>query len=147
MDGRATMVMLVSMIASSYVQFQYTLSVMFLSGTNSLMQLIDRHTTANTHNCFSAYPCLYFVTTRLTWNHMFLIFKFFFFKENHYALVCQANWFNMTFTAGNVFPSHLSIGWPESHWDSNLGPQIERWTTYQLSCPSPLHHIIFIHSK
>ncbi len=46
----------------------------------------------------------------------------------------------MTFTAGNLFPSHSCIGWPKSspHWDSNLGPQLERQMTYQLSYPSPL---------
>ncbi len=61
---------------------------------------------------------------------------FFFF--NHYAPVCQANWSNMNFTAGNLFPSHSCIGWLESshHWDFNPGPQLERWTTYQLSYPS-----------
>ncbi len=39
------------------------------------------------------------------------------------------------FTAGNLFPSHSCIGWPESspHWELNLGLQIERQTTYQLS--------------
>ncbi len=65
-----------------------------------------------------------------------LFFSFF----NHYAPIGQANWCNMTFTAGNLFPSHSSIGWPESshHWDSNLGPQLERRTTYQLSYSCPL---------
>ncbi len=44
-----------------------------------------------------------------------------FFFLNHYAPVRQANWCNMTFTAGNLFPSHSCIVWPESspHWDSN----------------------------
>ncbi len=43
------------------------------------------------------------------------------------------------FTAGNLFPSHSCIGWPKSspHRDLNPGPQIERWTTYQLNYPSP----------
>ncbi len=34
-------------------------------------------------------------------------------KQKHYALVSQANWCNMTFTLGNLFPSHSFIGWPE----------------------------------
>ncbi len=29
---------------------------------------------------------------------------------NHYAPVNQAKWCNMTFTAGNLFPSHSCIG-------------------------------------
>ncbi len=64
----------------------------------------------------------------------------FFFKINHYALVSQANWCNMTFTADNLFPSHSCTGWPESrsHQDLNMGPQIERRMTYHLSYPSPL---------
>ncbi len=47
----------------------------------------------------------------------------------------------MTFTAGNLFPSHTGIGWPEfsPYRDSNPGPQHERRTTYHLSYPSPLH--------
>ncbi len=48
----------------------------------------------------------------------------------------------MTFTADNLSPSHVCIGVthvnPPPHWDSNLDPQHERWTTYQLSYPSPL---------
>ncbi len=46
---------------------------------------------------------------------------------NHYAPVSQANWSNMTFTAGNLFPSHSCIGWSESslHWDLNPCPEIE----------------------
>ncbi len=41
----------------------------------------------------------------------------------------------MTSTAGNFFPSHSCIGWPESspHRDSNPGSQLERWMTYQQS--------------
>ncbi len=31
---------------------------------------------------------------------------FFLVKKNHYVPVSQANWCNMTFTAGNLFPSH-----------------------------------------
>ncbi len=64
---------------------------------------------------------------------------FFCFLINHYAPVSQANWCNMTFTAGNLFPSHSCIGWPKSspHWDLNPGPQIEKRTTYQLSYRSP----------
>ncbi len=65
----------------------------------------------------------------------FFFFNFFF----YYAPVSQANWCNMTFTAGNLFLSHSCIGCLESspHRDSNPGPQIERQTTYQLSYPSP----------
>ncbi len=39
----------------------------------------------------------------------------------------------MNFTAGNLFPSHSCIWWPESipHQDSNPDPQLERQTTYQ----------------
>ncbi len=53
---------------------------------------------------------------------------------NHYAPVTQANWCNITFTVGNLFPYHSCIGWPESSppQDSNPGPQPERWKTYQL---------------
>ncbi len=67
------------------------------------------------------------------------IFIFIFFK----SLCSQANWCNMTFTAGNLFPSHSCIGWPESspHRDLNPGPQNERQTAYQLSYPSPLMFI------
>ncbi len=39
---------------------------------------------------------------------------FFFKKKNHYAPVSQANWCNMIFTVGNLFPSHSCIGWPKS---------------------------------
>ncbi len=65
---------------------------------------------------------------------------FFFFFFNYYAPVSQANWCNMTFTAGNLFPSHLCIGWPKSspHQNSNPGPKIERQMTYPLCYPSPL---------
>ncbi len=38
--------------------------------------------------------------------HTFFLFK----KKNHYVPVSQANWCNMTFTAGNLFPSHSCIG-------------------------------------
>ncbi len=63
---------------------------------------------------------------------------FLFLDKNHYAPVSQANWCNMTFAVGNLFPSHSWIGWSEStsHWDSNPGPQLERRVTYQLSYPS-----------
>ncbi len=42
---------------------------------------------------------------------------------NHYAPVSQANWCNMRFTAGHLFPSYSCIGRPESspHRDSNPG--------------------------
>ncbi len=33
-----------------------------------------------------------------------------FFRKNHYAPASQANWCNMTFTAGNLFSSHSCIG-------------------------------------
>ncbi len=44
----------------------------------------------------------------------------------------------MTFTAGNLFPSHSCIWWPEScsYRDLNPGLQIERRMTNQLSYPS-----------
>ncbi len=63
----------------------------------------------------------------------------FFYLENHYAPVNQANWCNMSFTAGNLFPSHSCIRWSESSpdWDLNPGPLHERQTTYQLCYPSP----------
>ncbi len=62
---------------------------------------------------------------------------FYFFKS---LCTSQDNWCNMTFTAGNLFSSHSCIGWPESNpqQDSNPGPQLEKWTTYQLSYPSLL---------
>ncbi len=41
-------------------------------------------------------------------------FLVYFFRKNHYAPVSQANWCNMTFTAGNLFPCHSCIRWPES---------------------------------
>ncbi len=31
-------------------------------------------------------------------------------NKNHYAPVSHSNWCNMTFTAGNLFPSHSCIG-------------------------------------
>ncbi len=37
-----------------------------------------------------------------------LLFFFLLFKKNSYAPVSQANWCNITFTAGNLFPSHSS---------------------------------------
>ncbi len=46
---------------------------------------------------------------------------FCFFK--HYMPVSQANWCNMTFKAGNLFPSHSCIDVARvkpPHWDSNL---------------------------
>ncbi len=56
----------------------------------------------------------------------FLILFIFYLKKNHCAPVSQVNWCNMTFTAGNLFPSHSCIGWPKSspHRDSNPGPQL-----------------------
>ncbi len=62
------------------------------------------------------------------------LFLLFYFKNNY-----APQWCNMTFTAGNLFPSHSSIGWHESstHWDSNLGLQQERQMTCQLSYFSP----------
>ncbi len=72
-----------------------------------------------------------------------IFFLNFFFKHYHdyVPVVSQANWCNMTFTAGNLFPSHSCIGWPGSspNWDSNLCPQFERQPTYQLSYPSLLN--------
>ncbi len=70
---------------------------------------------------------------------------FSFLLKTHYAPVSQANWCNMTFTAGSLFPSHSCIGWTEwsPHRDSNLVPQLERWTTYQLSYPTPPQLIKF----
>ncbi len=72
--------------------------------------------------------------------HVININLFFF---NHYAPVSQANLCNITFTAGNLFPSHWCIGWPKSspHWDLNPDPQLERQTTYQLSFPSLFNSI------
>ncbi len=45
----------------------------------------------------------------------------------------------MTFTAGNLFPSHSCIGWPESSPTGirTLVLQLERQTIYQLSYPCP----------
>ncbi len=50
------------------------------------------------------------------------------------------------FTAGNLFPSHSCIGWPESspHWHSRLSPQIERQTIYQSTCSTYLTILICI---
>ncbi len=41
-----------------------------------------------------------------------------------------------------------ALVWPESslHWDSNPGPQHERWTTYQLSYPCPFF-VFLVESK
>ncbi len=66
-----------------------------------------------------------------------IYFFLFFFKIIMHQLVKLTD--PMTFTAGNLFPSHSCIGWSDSspHWDLNLGPQIERRTTYQLSYCSP----------
>ncbi len=41
-----------------------------------------------------------------------LYFYFSFIYSIHYSPVSQANWCNMTFTAGNLLPSHSYIGWP-----------------------------------
>ncbi len=82
----------------------------------------------------------------VVWQNFWILFLYiyFFFRKNHYAPVSQANRCNMTFTAGNLFPSYTCIGWPESspHRDSNLGPQDERQTTYQLSYPPPFSYIL-----
>ncbi len=43
----------------------------------------------------------------MLWYIYFLIIIFFL---NHYAPVSQANWCNVTFTTGNIFPSHSCIG-------------------------------------
>ncbi len=39
-----------------------------------------------------------------------------------------------------------ALVWPESspYWDLNYGPQHERWTTYQLSYPSPMMMSLFL---
>ncbi len=53
----------------------------------------------------------------------------------------------MTFTYGNLFPSHSCIVLPESspNWNSNPCPQHERQTIYQLSYPSPtLYYSYFL---
>ncbi len=47
---------------------------------------------------------------------IFFIFLKIIFVENHYAPVSQANWCNMTFTAGNLFPSH------SLHWGTQVKP-------------------------
>ncbi len=56
------------------------------------------------------------------------------FYLNHYSLVSQANWCNMTFTVGNLFICHSCIGWPESSptciwtWVPRLrGGQLTNW--------------------
>ncbi len=51
----------------------------------------------------------------------------------------QANWCNMTFTAGNLFQSHSCIGVTQvtPPQDSNPDPQHKRWMTYQMSYPCP----------
>ncbi len=66
------------------------------------------------------------------------------FVLNHYAPVCQANWCNMTFTAGNLVPSQSCIGWPES--SPNLfQTQVPAWEAddlpIELSLP-PGHKLI-----
>ncbi len=72
----------------------------------------------------------------------------FFVFLNHYALVNQANWCNITFTFGNLFPSHSYFGWPKSspHRDLNQGSQIERQLTYQVSHPSPSLLLIIVNN-
>ncbi len=44
------------------------------------------------------------------WNDMFFCFCFFVLNLNHYAPVSQANWCNMNFTAGNLFPLIHALG-------------------------------------
>ncbi len=55
------------------------------------------------------------------------------------VFLIQANWCYMTFTVGNLFPSHSCIGVTgvKPPPGSNAGPQSERQMTYQLSNPSP----------
>ncbi len=76
-----------------------------------------------------------------SWLRLYLSLNTFFLNKNYYVPFSQAIWCN-DFTAGNLFPSHSCIVWPESslHQDSNPGPQHERWMTYQFSYPS---HLIF----
>ncbi len=76
------------------------------------------------------------ISTQVDDNLKKKIFKFIYLKKkNHYAPASQANWCNMTFTVGNLLPSHSCIGWPKSSTvqDLNQGPQHEKWITYQLS--------------
>ncbi len=49
----------------------------------------------------------------LQWLPLYVFFHLFIFKKNHYASVSQADWCNMTFTAGNLFPSHSCIVCPD----------------------------------
>ncbi len=46
--------------------------------------------------------------------------------KNHYALVSQARWCNMTFISGNLFPSRSCIGviQVKPHQDLNTVPKI-----------------------
>ncbi len=92
-------------------------------------------TTNNNNTITTTYTVISYFHDTVTFHFDSNTNLYFFFLENHDAPVSQANQCNMTFTAGNLVLSHSCIGWPKSrlHWDSNLGPRIERRTTYQLS--------------
>ncbi len=73
----------------------------------------------------------YHMSLKASKNTHLLIFChtiFFFLNKNHYAPVSQANWCNMTFRAGNLFPYHSCIvqTWVKPPPGSNPGsPQWE----------------------
>ncbi len=62
-------------------------------------------------------------------------------KENLYAPISQANWCNMTFTSGNLFPSHSCIGDPSlDHtgiwtWVPSMrGRLLTNWAIHPIDC-------------
>ncbi len=62
---------------------------------------------------------------------------FFFFFLNHYALVSQANRCNMTFTAGNLLPSHSCVRWPKSSPHQDLKPRLKGGWLINWAIPPP----------
>ncbi len=65
-----------------------------------------------------------------------VLFFLLLFLLNHYAPISQANWCNMTFTAGNL---NTCIGWSESILHQDLNPGLHAWEAddlpTQLSLP------------
>ncbi len=71
------------------------------------------HNTTHALHVWHSWPCYI-----LEHNTFFL---------NHYAPVSQANWCNMNFTAGILFPCHTCIGWPESSPLQGFEPGSPAW--------------------
>ncbi len=64
--------------------------------------------------------------------------------QNHYAPVSQTNWCNMTFTGGNLFPSHTCIGWPELSPQPGFELRSPVWQKDNLPTALSLLFIVFL---